>query len=145
MTPHVALAAALTALDGDDLAEAVRHLIAAWRVARAPRIAELVDAAHRRMQAALAPRDPVGEAGTRTAHAAWLEVARTLAETGDGKQRSGAIDRFRFESKDVDLDVVEVTGTVQGVDGVLPLQVDPAARPELKPKADPTPVPPVKK
>jgi len=66
---------ALVALGEEDAVRAVRHLIAAWRGTRAPRIAELVDAAHGRMQAQLAPREPVGEGGSRAAHAAWLEVA----------------------------------------------------------------------
>lgn len=76
-SPLSSLNAALAALAEDDAARAVHHLVAAWRASRAPRIADLVDAAHRRMQAQLAraPRDPVGEGGSRAAQAAWLAVA----------------------------------------------------------------------
>lgn len=77
--------------------------------------------------------------------AAWLDVARALAETSDGKTRSDTTGRFRLESKDVDVNLIELTGTVEGVGGVLQLQVNPAASPDLKPKPDPKPVPPTKK
>jgi hypothetical protein len=81
--------------------------------------------------------------------AAWLEVARALASTGEGKQRSDASGRLRLETKDVE--VIEVTGTVETTGDSVRLRVNPKVNSEghleLKPRTNPEvkPRPPAKK
>jgi RNA polymerase sigma factor (sigma-70 family) len=76
--------------------------------------------------------------------AAWQEVAKALAATGAGKQRSD-----RGDLIDLDFDVIELKGTIEAPGDVLHLHVKPEAevRPELAPRGNPEvkPVPPAKK
>src|SRR4029453_2458142 len=71
--------------------------------------------------------------------AAWLEVAKALAATGEGKQRSDAARGVIVG--DLDVDVIEVTGTIETSGDSVHLRVkpnvDPEVRPELKPRTNP--------
>ena len=83
--------------------------------------------------------------------AAWLGVAKALAATGEGRQRSDATGRLRLETKDVDVEAIEVTGTVETTGDRVRLRVNPPVDPELhlelKPRTNPEvkPLPPAKK
>jgi RNA polymerase sigma factor (sigma-70 family) len=95
----------------------------------------------------------VGKAADK--RAAWMEVARALAATSAGRERSSAkgpdnvIELEGVVDFDVGPEIIKLTGTVEGVRDIVRLRVDPEVRtaPEIKPRAHPADksLPPAKK